>query len=196
MFQLLEEDELNSILASLAINKIVYDYTGKRPEIELDYDYAIPAMYEALSFCSNDLVITCDETYELEILCITFPEMEQFYALCREYSKKYRISMKNNPFVSEAFEFVKQEMYGINSYAYSWNLYVPKRLVKKKRDLLLIALYPEFYQPVELVETVYSIYAHYCDALEKIRKELRSRQLIVREKAQLPALLLPERRAA
>ena len=97
--------------------------------------------------------------------------------LCREYGRRNRVSFQNNPYVREAANFVNQEMNGIDSYCIDWRLFTPKKATKKKWPCLAVFTSIEFYQPVQLVESLYNIRTYYMQALEKLKKELQSSQM-------------------
>ena len=103
--------------------------------------------------------------------------MEEFYRLCREYGRRNRVSFQNNPYVREAANFVNQEMNGIDSYCIDWRLFTPKKATKKKWPCLAVFTSIEFYQPVQLVESLYNIRTYYMQALEKLKKALQSSQM-------------------
>ena len=68
-------------------------------------------------------------------------------------------------------------MNGIDSYCIDWRLFTPKKTAKKKWPCLAVFTSIEFYQPVQLVESLYNIRTYYMQALEKLKKELQSSQM-------------------
>lgn len=164
---------MDDLLGILAMEKIRYDHTGSIIGETLYEDYFLETYYEALGDVAYSISAQSDE-YGRYIQKFCFPDMEEFYHLCREYGRKNHISFKNNPYVKEAAGFVNHEMYGIDSYSIEWSLFTPKNVTEKKWPCLAVFTDAEFYQPVQLVESLYNIRTYYMQALEKLKKELQS----------------------
>jgi len=128
--------------------------------------------YEALDDVADSVSgILANE--DVNIQKFSFPGMKEFYCLCREYGRKNRVSFKNNRYAREAADFVNREMNGIDSYCINWRLFTPKKVTDKKWPCLAVFTDVEFYQPVQLVESLYNIRTCYKQALEKLKEELR-----------------------
>lgn len=164
---------MDNMLGILAIEKIHYDHTGTIAGEMLDSEFFPEAYYWALDDVTPNVSANVDD-YDVYIQKFCFPGMEEFYRLCREYGRKSRVSFKNNPYVKEAVDFVNYEMNGINSYCINWSLFTPKKVTDKKWPCLAVFTDAEFYQPVQLVESLYNIRTYYMQALEKLKKELQS----------------------
>ena len=167
---------MDDLLGILAIEKIRYDHTGFIAGESLYGDDFPVVCYDALGNVADSISADVDDcdTY-IQKFC--FPGMEEFYRLCREYGRRNRVSFQNNPYVREAANFVNQEMNGIDSYCIDWRLFTPKKATKKKWPCLAVFTSIEFYQPVQLVESLYNIRTYYMRALEKLKKELQSSQM-------------------
>ena len=166
---------MDDLLGILALEKIRYDHTGFIAGESLYGDDFPVVCYDALGNVADSISADVDDcdTY-IQKFC--FPGMEEFYRLCREYGRRNRVSFQNNPYVKEATGFVNQEMNGIDSYCIGWRLFTPKKATKKKWPCLAVFTSIEFYQPVQLVESLYNIRTYYMQALEKLKKELLSSQ--------------------
>lgn len=184
---------MDDLLGILAIEKIRYDHTGSIVG-EMLYGDEFPLVcYDALGDVADSTSALVDD-YDRYIQKFCFPGMEEFYRLCREYGRKNCVSFKNNPYVREAADFVNQEMNGIDSYSIAWSLFTPKKVTKKRWPCLAVFTDAEFYQPVQLVESLYNIRSYYMQALEKLKAEL---QLSQKELHLLPKVSqTPERSAA
>ena len=165
---------MDDLLAILSIEKICYDHTGVCDSIPLDSDYMWETAYEALNdvalYIENDFV----ESWDAYVQKFQFQDMQKYYDLCREYGKKNRFAFKNNRFVKEAADFVNDEMNGINSYCINWMLFTPKKETKKRWTCLAVFTSSEFYQPVQLVESLYNIRSFYKEGVKRLEEELSS----------------------
>lgn len=63
-------------------------------------------------------------------------------------------------------------MSGINSYCIEWSLFTPKKITDKKHPCLAVFTSPEFFQPVQLVESLYNIQSYYTEALKRLKAEM------------------------
>lgn len=184
---------MEDLLGILAIEKIRYDHTSVIAGETLYGDDFPVVCYDALGDVADSISADVDD-YDTYIQKFCFPSMEEFYRLCREYGRRNRVSFQNNPYVKEAAGFVNQEMNGIDSYCIDWRLFTPKKATKKKWPCLAVFTSIEFYQPVQLVESLYNIRTYYMQALEKLKAEL---QLSQKELHLLPKVSqTPERKAA
>lgn len=172
MFEICRLD-MDSTLAVLVIEKILYDHGYPLLGTPLDEDSLLEASFEAIEQVSENCVFTYDEEKQCEVFKLEFPEMERFNFLCKEFGRINHIAYKKNPYVKEANIWVNSEMSDIRSYAIDWALFTPKRMTKKKSTCLAIFLWPEFYQPVDLVDAVCNIRDHYKRSIDRIEKELR-----------------------
>lgn len=177
---------IDDLLGLLAIEKILYDHTGSINGELLDSDFFVEAYYTALDDVAPSISATIDE-YDCYIQKFRFPGMEDFYRLCREYGRKNQVSFQNNRYVKEAKDFVNREMNGIDSYCIHWSLFVPKKTTDKKWPCLAVFTDPEFYQPVQLVESLYNIQSYYTEAVKRLKTELNPpKKEIIRLPAAMP----------
>ena len=182
-------------LSVLSIEKLLHDYLGDVLGLPIDADYLYECRYEAIDEIAEYAVYAYSRGGEMNIDHIVFPSMRQFYSLCREHSRRNRISFKNNPYVQEAAKFVENQMRNIDDYDINWRLQAPKKEYPKKHCELIVYTGMEFFQPVELVESLCKIREYYIDAEKKLRLELYGEKT-----NEPPVLLLPsppaERREA
>ena len=164
---------LDDVLGTLAIVKLVYDETGIRMNTELNEYSLCETYFEALDY-AGERIGSADDYYGGYIDKYTFPDMKRYYELCKEYGRINNVSFEKNPFVIEAFRQVDIEMRGIDSCCIDWSLFTPKKIVKKKYPCLAVFLAPEFFQPVQLVESLCNIRAFYREGVIKLEKELKA----------------------
>ena len=156
----------------LSIEKLLYDHLGIVTGTPIDADYLYACMEEAIFEIVQDVWYKYSEIMQMNIAHIVFPSMRPFYDLCREHSRRHRINFKRNPYVLEAAKVVNSYMGGIDDYDIDWQLCAPKKEYPKKRCELVVYTGMEFYQPVELVESLCEIREFYIEAEKKLRLEL------------------------
>ena len=129
-------------------------------------------MYQAIAEIAQDVECGYNDDWAMNIFHIVFPSMRSFYDLCREHSRRHRVSFKRNPYVRAAVQAVNEHMENIDDYDVNWRLCTPKKEYPKKRCELVVYTGMEFYQPVELVESLCEIREFYIKAEKKLRLEL------------------------
>jgi len=182
-------------LGVLCIEKLLYDHLGIVTDSSIDADYLYACMDEAIFEIVQDVTYKYSDNLGMSIAHIVFPSMRPFYDLCREHSRRHQIRFKRNPYVLEAAKVVNSYMGGINDYDVGWRLCTPKKEFPKKRCELVVYTGMEFYQPVELVESLCEIREFYIEAEKKLRLDLYGSNT---GQEPAPPLLpaVPERRAA
>ena len=178
-------------LGVLSIEKLLHNHLGAVMGTPIDEDYVYECMYEAIAEIAQDVECGYNDDWAMNI----FPSMRSFYDLCREHSRRHRVSFKRNPYVRAAAQAVNEHMENIDDYDVNWRLCIPKKEYPKKRCELVVYTGMEFYQPVELVESLCEIREFYIEAEKKLRLELHGSKP---EDTPAPLLLpaVPERRAA
>ena len=178
---------MDDLLAILSIEKICYDHRGVCNATPLDSDFLWETAYEALNDVASYTENGSVDAWDTYVQKFQFPDMQKYYDLCRAYGKKHRIAFKNNRFIKEAADFVADEMNGINSYCIDWMLFTPKKETEKRWPCLAVFTSPEFYQPVQLVESVYNIRSFYEEGVKRLEEELKGQtEKIIRLPAALP----------
>lgn len=189
------EIEIDYALGLLSVEKIQFDHLGAVNGYALDPDFLYEAAFEAIDQICEVTDSGYNDDWNNNILKLVFPGMHSFYALCREQCKRERRSFTNFRHVKDAQNFVYREIGEINDYNIGARLITPKKQTEKKYCCLLIELGCEFYQYVELVETLCNIREYYLDAEKKLRKELYGMSETVKV-LRLPAPSSEARRAA
>lgn len=167
-------DYMDNVFGVLVIEKIRYDHTGDFSELPLDDNYFPEAYYNALDDVAPSVSAEENDYDYIQKFC--FSGMEEFYQLCREYGRQNHISFKNNRYVKEASDFVDHEMNGIDSYCIGWSLFTPKKITDRKWPCLAVFTTPEFYQPVQLVESLYNIRSFYEEGVKRLKAELEQQE--------------------
>ncbi|WP_077534355.1 hypothetical protein [Massiliimalia massiliensis] len=164
-------DEYTRLFEILRIEKIVFDHTGEVIDTPIDSDYLFSLYYEAMLLIPGQVEHAYKEDYDDYLCVIEFSKMEEFYYLCRKWSKMHGVPFKKNPFVVNAEEFVNNRLNYV-SYSIGWRLCAPKKLKKKMRSVLLIELSPDFYEYADLLQAVYDISDFFENSLKNIKLQL------------------------
>ncbi len=163
---------MDDVLGILAIEKIRYDHTGECEDTLLDEDYFPDAYYTALYAVAKEYDYGSIEMADTYVHKFCFPAMREYYRLCREYGKNNRISFDRNRFVTEAKVFVNSEMGGIRDYSIDWLLFSPKSETQKRWPCLAVFTGVEFYQWVELIESLFHIRSFYENGVKRLKTEI------------------------
>lgn len=181
---------MDDLLAILSIEKICFDHMGSCDSIPLDSDYLWETEYEALTDAALYTENGFMEERDTYVQKFQFDGMRKYYDLCRKYGIKRCVAFKNNRFVKEAADFVNNEMNGIQSYCIDWFLFTPKKETEKRWPCLAVFTSVDFYQPVQLVESVYNIRSFYTEGVKRLEEELSGQSIqtekIIRFSASLP----------
>ena len=180
-----------SILMILAL---LYDHTGKKPAPHtiFDADYMPEIYLEALDYVAEECERGENTDFDTFVK-YQFPGMCEYYALCREHSRKNGIAYKNDPYVKEAERAVYEELQKINSYCFDWKLFAPVKETEKKYPCLLFVTSPEFWCPPDQIEAFIRIGRFYTQGVDRLKKELTEETTI---RVLPPAAVTEERKAA
>ena len=185
-----EIDNLEGILESLKLEVILFLNEDNHDGTFLNGDdWYIDAWEKMMSLADESIEL---EAYQSVLHKFSFPSMRRFYELCREYSKVKHISFKKNPYVREAFDSVKNAIYSSNAENFAWNLWIPKKIVKKKRDILLIETGCYFEEYLDMLELLYEIRDYYEEQSNRLYDELYGKSKIIK----LPEVKKETRKAA
>lgn len=128
---------------------------------------------EAFECLGMEIYTEC-EGYDTTIIFFNFPDMNEYYDLCRKYAKRKQVNFRKCDRVLAAEHYVDAEMRWIHSYSYNWGLFVPKKLVKKRSYRLCVELAVDFDSYSELLESLCNIHRYYSDMTAELRRELNA----------------------
>jgi len=165
------EERMDDICGMLIMVKAVYDATGEVIESVLDGDYFCDVYMQAIESATNELAYGTIYDYE-NVNKYSFPQMDEYYKLCRKYGRVNRVLFKDNPYAKRAEEKIYSEMNSIYSYCIDYALFTPKKKNKKKCNCLWVKTDPEFNQHVSLVKALCNIRTFYKEGVEELKKEL------------------------
>ena len=182
--------DLEDTINLLELERILFErkegHTGCFLDSEEFYVYAQDALTELAAEVVY-LEITDSTLYKF-----CFPELHNFYTLCKEHSKRNHITFRKDPYVKAAEEYVADAFCCTESPNFAWNLWVPPKLVKKRAYTVIVETGMEFMEYAEILETLYDIKEHYAGLITALKKELSDRSNII----PLPVAVGKERKAA
>lgn len=184
---------LEEIIQMIALEKLFYDYdesyTGGVINGDHFFETAVETVYE---MC--DHVEFLDYT-ESTLHFFRFSEMNRFYSLCKEHSKKNHIKFQKNSYIKDAMDFVTAaiECSGMRNVA--WNYWIPPKLVKKRKHQFLIETGTYFQEWIELIATLFEIRQYFRKKCEELQRALYPALTLVKP-AEKPPAEIAERKAA
>jgi len=155
---------------SVFICKLLHQY-GKLGNIavgwSVDEESWWPLVHEALGY-------VCDKVWieELDMALKYYfsdPAMMEYYHLCREYSRKTGISLKQNPFMLKAQEKVCR-MLQLSSYGYRWTLLT--KINHEWASGIVFGEYEDFNAHLDLLDSLLEIFRFYETELEVLKQTL------------------------
>ena len=152
-------------------------------------DYFCQAWEEIMNFA--DEYVELDWTSSI-LYKFSFPSFIKFYDLCKEHSRINNINFKKNPYVIAAENYIKSIIYASGIYNIAWNLWLPKKLIKKKRYIFLIETGCYFEQHIDLLDLLYAIRDYYDQKSKELDEELHGKPKIIK----LPKARKETRKAA
>ena len=126
-----------------------------------------------------------DEYVELDwtssiLYKFSFPGMVKYYDLCKEHSKINKINFKKNPYVISAEKYVDSVIRYSGVCNIAWNLWIPKKIIKKKRYIFLIETGCYFDDYVDMLNLLYEIRDYYDVKSKELEKELSNKAKIIK----------------
>lgn len=140
-------------------------------------DYFCLAWEEIMNFADEyvELNWTSSILYKF-----SFPSFIKFYELCKEHSRINKINFKKNPYVISAEKYVDSVIRYSGICNIAWNLWLPKKLIKKKRYIFLIETGCFFEQHVELLDLLYTVRDYYDRKSKELDEELHGKSKIIK----------------
>lgn len=157
-----------SVFDILYMAYLVKEYTGSALDVDLDMDSIWEYWHEAIEFCT-DAEIRFNEEYDETLFTFHDSFLSEYFALCNEYGKRWHVRYRDNPHVRATLQFTRQAM-RFPSYSYDWDLrYSPKA---GYHATLLFAIGPEFYEPVQALEGIFSVLRFFREGVKTLKAEL------------------------
>lgn len=183
-------DNFEGLLESLRLERVLFKNESTHDGNFLNADDYYIEAWEHLSDLSDES-IGLDWT-DSTLYKFSFPGMVKFYDLCKVHSRINKINFKKNPYVTAAEEYVKTAIYDSPAENFAWNLWIPKKIIKKKRYIFLIETGCYFDDYVDMLNLLYEIRDYYDVKSKELEKELSNKTKIIK----LPTPKTETRKAA
>lgn len=136
-------------------------------------------------FQANDIVLALAQTgYYLDhtestLYFFRFEEMDEFYDLCKEHSRRNKINFKKDPYVKAAYDFVMDTIRNSGMENIAWAYWIPRKLYKSREHRILIETGCYFMEWLEMVQTLFEIRAYFENKVKELRAELYPKQEVI-----------------
>ena len=151
--------------------KLLHHY-GKLDGMDLDWtvheDLWWHMSFEALQNVSGACWVECldmENKYYFSDLA-----MMEYYRLCREYCCCFGVSLKRNPFMQKAEEYVDRLLGSLCSYGYGWTLHT--RINHEWASGIVCGVEDHFSAYMDLIEVLLRIFLFYETELEVLKQAL------------------------
>lgn len=166
--------DIDHDISVLAMDKILYDNGFSVTDSEIHSDSEYNTFFEAL--LSMDGYIDEDESDETDFTVMVFRNgcLKRYIGLALKYGSMNGIPKGNNFWISRLEAHISNKMRSIGDYSYDWDYNVSST----KKAFLKVYIGPEFYQTVEMIQTIASI-LHFagdsCKELERLTDKKRQK---------------------
>lgn len=176
----MEEVDVLELLESIHCAILCYDY-GKLDQFIADnseptderFSCFFTAMYAAVDFIHEDY----DENYEVNKYYFSWKSMVEYYRLCRDYCVKHGVSLKDNPFMEEAADFVERTML-FDHYGGGYDFYLKTKINHEWASGLLFRTDCYFDSEFELAEALFMIGDWYQKGVERLKAALQAEKIV------------------
>ena len=160
------EDVIRAIALERTLFQFVKGYTGDFIDGESFYQEATELTYSI----AQEVVYM--EYTDSHLFFFRFDEMDEFYELCKEHSRRNRVKFKKDPYIIDAENHVLGIIgcSGVENAA--WNYWIPPELNRKRQHRFLIELGCYFYEWVELIQAVFEIRQYFAKKVTELKAEL------------------------
>ena len=169
------EEEMIDLLPNLHWAMLCYEYGKLENYIaqgnkELHEDY-YSSFYDVLSIASDFIAMDYLEDYCENKYYFGFTSMSEYYRLCRDYCNAHHVSLKQNPYMEQAYRFVNAAMDLDCSGGYAYTLQT-KINHEWASGLVVVTDESFFRDEFHLAEALLRINDWYTQALERLKADL------------------------
>ena len=108
-----------------------------------------------------------------------FEDMDEFYDLCKEHSRRNKVNFKKDPYVKAAYDYVMDTIRHSGMENIAWAYWIPRRLKGKRQHRFLIETGSYFMEWVEMVQALFEIRAYFEEKVKELREELYPKQKVI-----------------
>lgn len=166
-------DDIVHDMSVLVIDKYLYDNGFPITDNDISYDSEYETFYDAL--IQMDGEIDYDEGDETDSTVVAYRNdcLKRYIGLALKYGSMNGIPKGNNFWISRLEAHISNKMRSIGDYSYDWDYNVSST----KKAFLKVYIGPEFYQTVEMIQTIASI-LHFaeasCKELERLTEKRKA----------------------
>ena len=165
--------DIDHDISVLAMDKILYDNGFSVTDSEISSDSEYETFYDAL--IQMDGEIDYDESDETDSTVVVYRNgcLKRYIGLALKYGSINGLPNGNNFWISRLETHINNKMRSIGDYSYNWDYNVSST----KKAFLKVYIGPEFYQTVEMIQTIASI-LHFaeasCKELERLTEKRKA----------------------
>lgn len=143
-------------------------WTVENAKCTMHVDFYYDIATEALWSCCEDVYMDCNEEACITHYYFSDPCMMEYYRLCREYSRRRGLKLKDNPYMNNAKQYVREQLNG------DWNsCYILHTKVNHRCASGIHFMYDEnFTGEVALLSRLLNVFSFYQEGVEKLKAEL------------------------
>lgn len=166
-------DDIVHDMSVLVIDKYLYDNGFPITDNDISYDSEYETFYDAL--IQMDGEIDYDEGDETDSTVVAYRNdcLKRYIGLALKYGSINGLPKGNNFWISRLEAHISNKMRSIGDYSYDWDYNVSST----KKAFLKVYIGPEFYQTVEMIQTIASI-LHFaeasCKELERLTEKRKA----------------------
>lgn len=168
---------LEDVIRAVALERILFEYIPDYGGDFIDGDQ--------FYFQANEIVLALaqfgyylDHT-ESTLYFFRFDEMDMFYDLCKEHSRRNKVNFKKDPYVKAAHDFVMDTIRHSGMENIAWAYWIPPKLYKGRQHRILIETGCYFMEWLEMVETIFAIQSYFKRKVEELKLELYPKQKVI-----------------
>lgn len=185
----MEKEAILSVLPSIRYAALFAAFDKLGDLMDLGYEKPCEEEYE-IFWESLGVVIDFVDTgfvdeYEVNTWYFSDRNMMEYYRLCRTYGSRYRMKLKDNPYMQEAENFVESSMDLGERYGYGWTLQT--KINHKWASGIVFRSDSYFCGEFGLVTALLEIQEWYKNAVYRLRGKMLEERLLW-----LPALPAPK----
>lgn len=143
-------------------------YAPHAPEF-VDAEMDMEACLNGLWNISGAMWGNYSEEEQVETLYFSHPDIMEYYRLCRVYGKRFKVKLRDNPYMKRAADYVRRKL---DQGCYSCDYRLQTKLNHKWASGIVFRMWPEFYYHFELLVLIARIFDFYTSELQKLKAEL------------------------
>jgi len=166
--------EMRAALDNVYLHKVLHDRAlpvdFPAPEyVDDDIGDFMDIIYHTLHSLSDAIWSRVSDQNDTETLYFSHPAIMEYYRLCREYGKLTGESLRENPYMHHAAEFVRSKL---QQGCYSCDYWLQTKINHKWASGIVFRIWPEFNGLFALTVLMLQIFSFYEKEVEKLKAEI------------------------